>query len=219
MFIQYSSCHVLSSRYVGYVGAWRDGKRNGMGVSKAPNNTRYEGNFANDLENGQGTIYYCGISWTGEWSNGHRVEPPQPHPHPHQPIHEEPAEPPAALTPVRAHDVIEDESKELTSDDDDDDDSANPPRDPASLTAAPPPAGTAAPRRISLVRPKLELTASPNRSLASSAISRVLATLSPDLGIPLPDSIVRASTAPTRSFARPRYARVATASGKIPSWK
>ena len=55
-----------------YVGNLTDGKRNGFGILTA-NGFKYEGEWLNDEEHGQGTLQYPdGCSYEGQWQSGRK---------------------------------------------------------------------------------------------------------------------------------------------------
>lgn len=56
---------------VSYVGHWKNGNRDGYGVLRFSNGSRYEGDFKNGKYDGEGTLYYqSGEKYVGGFKNG-----------------------------------------------------------------------------------------------------------------------------------------------------
>jgi hypothetical protein len=53
-----------------FEGTYREGKREGIGRYTWNDRNRFEGQFANDLPNGYGTVRLEGETFAGEWRNG-----------------------------------------------------------------------------------------------------------------------------------------------------
>jgi hypothetical protein len=53
-----------------FVGAYRNGKREGPGQYRWSDTVSFEGNYANDAPQGQGTLRIADVVLSGEWNNG-----------------------------------------------------------------------------------------------------------------------------------------------------